>query len=89
MGRPERKKPLGRPRRRWEYNSKMDLQEVAWGETGLIWLRVGQVVGSCECRKEPSRSVKCGEFYAPLRTWARRSMLHRVLSVDATVRKIQ
>ena len=41
MGRPEGKKPLGRPRRRWEYNSKMDVQEVGWGETGLIWLRVG------------------------------------------------
>ena len=24
------KSPLGRPRRRWEYNTKMDLQEVEW-----------------------------------------------------------
>jgi len=39
--RSEGKKPLGRPRRRWEYNSKMDLQEVGWGERGFIWLRVG------------------------------------------------
>jgi hypothetical protein len=29
--RPEGKRPLGRPRRRWEYNIKTDLQEVAWG----------------------------------------------------------
>jgi hypothetical protein len=28
---PEGKKPLGRPRRRWEDNTEMDLQEVGWG----------------------------------------------------------
>ena len=28
VGKPERKRPLGRPRRRWEYNIKMDLREV-------------------------------------------------------------
>jgi hypothetical protein len=28
---PEGKRPLGRPRRRWEDNVKMDLQEVGWG----------------------------------------------------------
>jgi len=31
MGKPEGKKPLGRPRHRWEGNIKMDLQEVGWG----------------------------------------------------------
>jgi hypothetical protein len=42
VGRPERKTPLERPRRRWEDNIKMDLQEVGWGAwTGLIWLRIG------------------------------------------------
>ena len=30
-GIPEGKSPLGRPRRRWEDNIKMDLQEVGWG----------------------------------------------------------
>ena len=40
VGRPEGKKTLGRPRCRWEYNSKMDLQEGGWGETGLVRLRV-------------------------------------------------
>jgi hypothetical protein len=29
--RPEGRRPLGRPRRRWEDNIKMDLQEVGWG----------------------------------------------------------
>jgi hypothetical protein len=34
------KRPLGRPRHRWEDNIKMDLQEVGWGLwAGLIWLR--------------------------------------------------
>jgi hypothetical protein len=42
MGRSERRKPLGRPRNRWEDNVKVDLQEVEWGAwTGLIWLRIG------------------------------------------------
>jgi hypothetical protein len=42
VGRPEGRRPLGRPRRRWEDNIKMDLQEMGWGAwTGLIWLRIG------------------------------------------------
>jgi hypothetical protein len=40
VGRPEGRKLIGRLRRRWEDNIKMDLQEVgAWTE--LIWLRIG------------------------------------------------
>jgi hypothetical protein len=31
MGKPEGKRPLGRPRRRWEDNIRMDLQEVGCG----------------------------------------------------------
>ena len=31
VGKPEGNRPLGRPRRRWEYNIKMDLQEVGRG----------------------------------------------------------
>jgi hypothetical protein len=31
VGKPEVRRPLGRPRRRWEDNIKMDLQEVGWG----------------------------------------------------------
>jgi len=30
VGKPERKRPFGRPRLRWEDNIKMDLQEVGW-----------------------------------------------------------
>ena len=32
MGKPEGKRPLGRPRRRWENNTKMDLPEVRRGD---------------------------------------------------------
>jgi hypothetical protein len=42
VGKPEGKRPLGRPRRRWVDNIKMDLgevDEVMW--TGLVWLRIG------------------------------------------------
>ena len=35
MGKPERKRPLGRPWHGWEDNIKMDLQEVGWGGHGL------------------------------------------------------
>jgi hypothetical protein len=36
--RPEGKKPLGKPRRRWEDNIKKDLQEVIWGDLDWIGL---------------------------------------------------
>jgi hypothetical protein len=39
---PEGKRPLGRPRRRWKDNTKMDLQEMGLGhEQDRIWLRTG------------------------------------------------
>ena len=38
VGKPERKIPLGRPWRRWEDNSKMDLQEVECG--GMDWMEL-------------------------------------------------
>jgi hypothetical protein len=38
VGKPEGKRPLGRPRRRWVDNIRMDLGEL---ETGLVWFRIG------------------------------------------------
>jgi len=40
VGRPECKRLLGRPRRRWEDNIKMDLQEV--GSGGMDWIELAQ-----------------------------------------------
>jgi len=45
LGRPEGKRPLGRHRRGWEDNIKMDLQEVGWGAMGLIDLAEGRAGG--------------------------------------------
>jgi hypothetical protein len=39
MGRPEGKRPLGRPRRVWEDNITMDLQEMGWG---MDWIELAQ-----------------------------------------------
>jgi hypothetical protein len=41
VGKTEGKRPLGRPRHRWEDNIKMVFQEVRWAWTELIWLRKG------------------------------------------------
>jgi len=39
VGKSERKRPLGRPKRRWEDNNKVDLQEVGWGRN---WIDLAQ-----------------------------------------------
>jgi hypothetical protein len=53
-----------RPRRRWEDNIKMDLQEVGWGD--MDWIDMAEDRdrwrGSCECGNEPSGFIKRGEF---------------------------
>jgi hypothetical protein len=42
VGRPEGRRPLGRPRRIWEDNIKMDLREIGFGMwIGFIGLRIG------------------------------------------------
>ena len=40
MWKPEGKRPLGRPRRRWQDNIKIDLQEVGCG--GMNWIELAQ-----------------------------------------------
>jgi hypothetical protein len=40
VGRPEGRRPLGRPRRRWENNIKINLHEVGWG--GMDWIDMAQ-----------------------------------------------
>jgi hypothetical protein len=40
VGKPEGKRPLGRPRRRWVYNIKTDLQEVGCGN--MDWIGLAQ-----------------------------------------------
>jgi hypothetical protein len=42
VGKPEGRRPLGRSRRRWEDNIKMDLREVGWG--GMDWINLNAVM---------------------------------------------
>jgi len=55
VGKPEGKRPLWSPRRRWEDNIKMDLQELGCG--CMDWIELAhdrEVAGTCECGNEPS-----------------------------------
>jgi hypothetical protein len=58
--RPEGKRPLCRPRRRWEDNIKMDLRETGIHEVNWIGLAQDKspVAGFCEHGDEPSGSIK-------------------------------
>jgi hypothetical protein len=40
MGKPEGKRPLGRPRRRWVENIKIDLRKIGWD--GVDWIGMAQ-----------------------------------------------
>jgi hypothetical protein len=64
VGKPEKNRQLGRPRRRWEDNIRMDLQEVGHG--GMDWTGLTQDRDRCRAivnavMKLPS-SIKRGEF---------------------------
>jgi hypothetical protein len=59
----EGRRPLGRLRRRWEDNIKMDLREAGWGSVN--WIDLAQDRDRWRARvygDEPSGSIKCGEF---------------------------
>jgi hypothetical protein len=56
VGKPEGKRPLGRPRHRWEDGSEWILGRLAWGGLNLTVSGQGPVVGCCECGDEPSGS---------------------------------
>jgi hypothetical protein len=64
VGRPEGRRPLGRPRHRWEDNIKMDLQEVGW--EGMDWIELAQDTDRwwalVNAVMNLRVSIKCGEF---------------------------
>jgi hypothetical protein len=47
VGKSEGKRPLGRPRCRWEDRTRMDLRDIGWGGVWSVftWLRIGIVGG--------------------------------------------
>jgi hypothetical protein len=58
VGKPEGKRPLGRPKRRWVDNIGMDLGVVRWSDVDWIGLAKES---SCEFGIEPLGSMKCWE----------------------------
>ena len=84
MGKPEGKRPLGRPRRRWEDNIKMDLQEVGGGRGA--WMELAQdrdrwraLVGTVR----DLGSINAGNFLTSCKVYwlvsfSRRTLLHGV-----------
>jgi hypothetical protein len=71
VGKPEGKRSLGRPRRRWVDNTKMDLREIGWD--GADWMDMAQDRDQwralCEHGIEPSGSIKCWEVLEGLLNW--------------------
>jgi len=63
VGKLEGKRPLGRPRRRWEDNTKMDLQKLGGGCGD--WMELAR---TCEYGNEPSGSKNAGNFLTSCRT---------------------
>jgi hypothetical protein len=64
VGRPEGKRPLGRPRRRWEDNIKMNLREIRIDVVN--WIQLAQdspVVGLCEQGNEPSGYIRKQDIF--------------------------
>jgi len=63
VGKPEGKRPLGKPKCRWEDDIKMDLKEVGW--EGLHWIDLAKDRGrwwARECSNEPPGFIKYGNF---------------------------
>jgi hypothetical protein len=83
VGKPEGKRPLGRPRRRWEDNIKMDFQEVEGGRGD--WMELAQDRDRWRALVGTVRDFefhKCGEFldwlHCLLVSFSKRTLLHGV-----------
>jgi hypothetical protein len=80
VGKPDGKRPLGRPRRRWEDNIKMELQDV--GLRCMDWIELAQVrdrrralVNAVMNFRVPSNG---GNFLTSCKPFSRRTLLQRV-----------
>jgi len=81
VGKPEGRRPLGRPRRRWEDNIRIDLREVVCG--CVDWMELAQVACACECGDEHSGSINARNFFTSCRpvSFSRRTLLHGVSNI--------
>jgi hypothetical protein len=66
VGKPEAKRPLGRPRRRWEDNIKRYIEKVG-GDCG-DWMERAQDRDTCEYGNEHSVSINAGNFLTTCKT---------------------
>jgi hypothetical protein len=55
VGKPEGKRPLGRPRRTWVDNIKMDLREIEWD--GVNWIDVAQDIDQWRALVNTARNL--------------------------------
>jgi hypothetical protein len=94
VGRPEGKRPLGRPRRRWEDNIKMDLREI--GIEGENWIQLAQ--DSVQWRAFVNRVMNLrvpnisGRFCTFVSCWvgtARKQLLQAVSAVRKQISGLQ
>jgi hypothetical protein len=82
VGKPEGKRPLGRPRCRWENNIKMDLREIGWG--GKDWIDLAQDGNQCRTLVNTVMNLQvrynAGKFLSSCATggFSRRTQLHGV-----------
>jgi hypothetical protein len=74
VGKPDEERSLGKPRRRWVDNIKMDLREIGWN--GMDWIDLAQdrdqwffPSGFCKHSNEPTDSIKCWEVFEWLHNW--------------------
>jgi hypothetical protein len=71
VGKPEGKRPIGRPQHKWVDNIKIDLREIGWD--GMDWIDLVQNRdhwgGLCEHGNESSGSLICWEFLEWLHNW--------------------
>jgi hypothetical protein len=87
VGKPEGKRPLGRPRRRWEDGIRMDLREIGLGGCGLDSTVSGQgpVAGCCECGDEPwgscTTELVSYPYPVPLYFWLTEVFIHKVMTI--------
>jgi hypothetical protein len=65
VGKPEGKRPLGRPRRRLEDNIKLDLREIGidGGQLDSAGSGQGPIAGFCEYGNEPSDSIRKQDIF--------------------------
>jgi hypothetical protein len=80
VGKPEGKRPLGRPRRRWEDNIKVDLQAVGCG--GMDWIKLAQNRDSWWALGNAAMNLRvpynAGNFLTSCKpvSFSRRTLLH-------------